>query len=100
MLTPAEEMGLSGMNLAGRVRRALHKIPEPELFGLLQRIEREAALRHLAYLRDGRPDPIRVMALPLTVLPDQRLLRPFRRADPPERPQANTGPLFSGFRPS
>ena len=72
MLTPAEEMGLSGLNLAGRVRRALHKVPEPELLGLLQRIEREAARRHLVYLRDGRTDTIRVMAFPLTVLPDQR----------------------------
>ena len=56
MLTPAEELGLSGMNLAGRVRRALHKIPEPELLGLLQRIEREAARRHLVYLRDGKTE--------------------------------------------
>ena len=34
MLTPAEELGLSGMNLAGRVRQALHKIPEPEMLAL------------------------------------------------------------------
>ncbi len=72
MLTPAEELGLSGMNLAGRVRRAMHKIPETELLGLLQQIDREAARRHLVYLRDGKTDVIREMAFPLTVLPDQR----------------------------
>jgi hypothetical protein len=72
MLTPAEELGLSGMNLAGRVRRALHKIPEPELLGLLQRIDREAAARHLVYMRDGKTETVRVLACPITVLPDQR----------------------------
>ena len=72
MLTPAEELGLSGMHLAGRIRRALHMVPEPEMLALLQRIDREAARRHLAYLRDGKPDTIRVLACPLAVLPDQR----------------------------
>ena len=56
MLTPAEELGLAGLHLAGRVRRALHKIPEADLPGLLQNIERESARRHLAYLRDGKTD--------------------------------------------
>jgi hypothetical protein len=72
MLTPAEELGLAGLNLAGRVRRALHKIPEADLPGLLQIIERESARRHLAYLRDGKTDTVRVLACPLTVLPEQR----------------------------
>jgi hypothetical protein len=72
MLTPVEELGLSGSNLAGRVRRALHKIPESDLLGLLQRIEREAGRRHLVYLRDGKTEVIRVMACPLTILPDQQ----------------------------
>ena len=72
MLTPAEELGLSGMHLAGRIRRALHRIPEPEMLGILQRIERESARRHLAYLRDDKTDVIRVLACPLAVLPDQR----------------------------
>jgi hypothetical protein len=72
MLTPAEELGLSGSNLAGRVRRALHKIPEADLLGLLQSIEREAGRRHLVYIRDGKTEVIRVMACPLTILPDQQ----------------------------
>jgi hypothetical protein len=72
MLTPIEELGLSGSNLAGRVRRALHKVPEPELLGLLQRIECEAGRRHLVYLRDGKTEVIRAMACPLTILPHQQ----------------------------
>ncbi len=72
MLTPAEELGLSGSNLAGRVRRALHKIPESQMLRLQQDIEREAGRRHLVYLRDGKTEVIRVMACPLTILPDQQ----------------------------
>jgi len=30
MLTPAEELGLSGLSLASRVRTAFGKIPEPD----------------------------------------------------------------------
>jgi hypothetical protein len=71
MLTPAEELGLSGLSLAGRVRKAFLTIPEPELLELLRHIREESFRRHLVYLRDGRPDAIRVLACPLTVLPDQ-----------------------------
>src|SRR5262245_33584841 len=71
MLTPAEELGLSGLSLAGRVRKAFLTIPEPELLGLIDRVREESFRRHLIYLRDGEPDAIRVLAAPLTVLPDQ-----------------------------
>src|SRR5437762_3043171 len=53
MLTPAEEMGLSGLSLATRVRKAFEQIPEPELICLMERIREEAVRRHLIYLRDG-----------------------------------------------
>lgn len=33
MLTPAEELGLSGLALASRVQRALHCLPEAALAG-------------------------------------------------------------------
>jgi hypothetical protein len=72
MLTPAEELGLSGMHLAGRVRRALHAVPEAEMAALMRRIDEEAARRHLVYLRDGKSDTIRVLPCPVTVMPDQR----------------------------
>jgi hypothetical protein len=71
MLTPAEELGLAGLNLASRVRLAFHKIPEAQLALLLQRIRDESLRRHLIYCRDGIDDAIRVMPCPITVLPAQ-----------------------------
>jgi hypothetical protein len=71
MLTPAEELGLSGLSLASRVRKAFYRIPESRLVGMIQRIREEALRRHLVYLRDGEIDTIRVMPCPVTVLPDQ-----------------------------
>jgi hypothetical protein len=71
MLTPAEELGLSGLNLASRVRKAFYRIPEGELASLVRRIQEESFRRHLIYLRDGEPDVIHIMPCPITVLPDQ-----------------------------
>lgn len=71
MLTPAEELGLSGLGLASRVRKAFHDIPEATLIEMIGRIRAEALRRHLIYLRDGQPEPIHVMPAPVTVLPDQ-----------------------------
>ena len=71
MLTPAEELGLSGHSLAGRVRQAFYKIPEPVLVEVIRRMREEGFKRHLIYLRDGEMDTIRVLPCPLTVLPDQ-----------------------------
>jgi hypothetical protein len=71
MLTPAEELGLSGLSLASRVRKAFFDIPEAQLVALLQRIRHEATSRHLIYLRDGQLETIPVFACPMTVLPDQ-----------------------------
>jgi hypothetical protein len=71
MLTPAEELGLSGLSLASRVRKAFYKIAEPTLVGLLQSIREESLRRHLIYLRDGEWDTIRVLPCPITALPDQ-----------------------------
>jgi hypothetical protein len=71
MLTPVEELGLAGQALAGRVRRAVHAIPDPDLRDLLVRIQAEAEARNLIYYRDGEADVIRVLPTPLTVLPDQ-----------------------------
>lgn len=71
MLTPAEELGLSGLSLASRVRKAFFKIPEDELQQIVERIRLESSRRHLWYLRDGQVDTIRVLACPVTVLPTQ-----------------------------
>lgn len=71
MLTPAEELGLSGAGLAARVRRAFYSIPETQLVELETRMHEEATRRHLWYLRDGKAETIRVLLLPLTALPEQ-----------------------------
>jgi hypothetical protein len=72
MLTPAEELGLSGLSLAGRVRKAFVQMPEEQLVALMQEIRDESTRRHLIYLREGQLETIRVLPFPLTVLPDQR----------------------------
>jgi hypothetical protein len=71
MLTPAEEMGLSGLGLASRVRKAFYRIPESDIVALMKRIREESTRRHLIYLRDGELDTIHVLPCPVTVLPDQ-----------------------------
>jgi hypothetical protein len=71
MLTPAEELGLSGSSLASRVRKAFYTIPPGALAELIERIRAESSRRHLIYLRDGELETIRVLPCPITVLPDQ-----------------------------
>jgi hypothetical protein len=71
MLTPIEEAGLAGQGVAGRIRRALWRTPEPELRALLDSITQEARRRHLVYLREGREETIRLLATPVAALPDQ-----------------------------
>jgi hypothetical protein len=71
MLTPAEELGLSGLSLAGRVRKAIQQIPTATLVGLMREVRDQSYRQHLIYLRDGQPEAVRVMPCPITVLPDQ-----------------------------
>ncbi len=71
MLTPAEEMGLGGMYLAGRVLKAFHTLDEPTLATLGQRIRDESLRRHVVYLREGVGETIRLLPCPLPMLPDQ-----------------------------
>ncbi|HEX6407151.1 MAG TPA: hypothetical protein VFZ90_08185 [Gemmatimonadales bacterium] len=71
MLTPAEELGLSGQALASRVHHALYRLGQDRLVHLVDDLRTEALTRHLVYFRSGEIEPIRVLPLPLTVLPDQ-----------------------------
>jgi hypothetical protein len=71
MLTPAEELGLSGLALAGRVQRALRSLPEGVLARLIDRLREAALEQHLVYLRDGELEPVRILPCPITVLPEQ-----------------------------
>jgi hypothetical protein len=71
MLTPAEELGLSGMSLASRVRKAFYQIPEATLVELTRKVREESFKRHLIYLRDGELDTIHILPCPVTALTDQ-----------------------------
>src|SRR5262245_28194233 len=71
MLTPAEEMGLGGMYLAGRVLKAFHTLDEQALGTLGQRIREESLRRHIVYLREGVVETIRLLPCPLPMLSDQ-----------------------------
>lgn len=71
MLTPAEELGLSGASLASRVRQAVYRLPERQLSELIERVREASQQQHLFYLRDGEFETVRVFPRPVTVLPDQ-----------------------------
>ncbi len=71
MLTPAEELGLSGLAVASRVQHALYGLGEPGLIRLIEELREGAISRHLIYLHGGEMEPIRVLPAPITVLPNQ-----------------------------
>jgi hypothetical protein len=71
MYTPSEEVGLMGLRLATRVQHAFDRIPDEQKVELLETVRRTAADRHLAYLRDGVTETIRLLPCPLTLRPDQ-----------------------------
>lgn len=71
MLTPAEELGLRGAAIASRIQLAFHRLPETELADLLEQLREGALQRHLVYCRDDGLDPVRVLPIPVTVLPEQ-----------------------------
>jgi hypothetical protein len=71
MLTPAEELGLSGLAVASRVQHALHRLAPAELGRLIERLRAGALEHHLGYLREGDLEPVRILPAPITVLPDQ-----------------------------
>jgi hypothetical protein len=71
MLTPAEELGLSGLAVASRVNHALYGLGDAGLIQLMEELRRGALSRHLIYFHEGVMDPIRVLPTPITVLPNQ-----------------------------
>jgi hypothetical protein len=72
MLSPAEELGLGGLSLASRVRKAFYHIPESELASLIETVQAEMQRRRVFYLRDGQAEVVRMMPCPITALPEQR----------------------------
>jgi hypothetical protein len=71
VLTPVEDLGLSGARMARRVHRVLRGLPQPELAALLDRLHERALARRLVYWHDDQVEAIRVLARPLAVLPQQ-----------------------------
>ena len=71
ILTPAEELGLSGLSLDSRVRKAFYAMPPEQVVDLYRRMEDEAIRRSLLYLRGGVAEGIRVLLRPIAVMPDQ-----------------------------
>ncbi len=70
-LTPAEELGLSGLSLDGRIRQVFYGLDSASVVQLLEQFEAEAFRRGLIYYRDGKPESIRVMLRPIGVMPEQ-----------------------------
>ena len=58
MLTPAEELGLSGQALASRVHHALYRLGQDRLVHLVDELRTEALTRHLVYFRSGEIEPV------------------------------------------
>jgi hypothetical protein len=71
MLTPAEELGLGGLSLDSRLRKAFYAIPPATIAEMIQNMTSEAFRRKLIYLRSGQAEAIRVLLRPIGVMPDQ-----------------------------
>lgn len=71
LLTPAEELGLSGLSLDSRVRKVFYGMPNATVVDLLHQMHEESLRRKLIYQRDGQEEVIRLMLRPLCVMPDQ-----------------------------
>lgn len=71
MLTPAEELGLGGLNFDARLRKVFYGLPAETIAELTDRMNQEAFRRGLIYSRGGAVEAIRVMLRPIAVLPDQ-----------------------------
>jgi hypothetical protein len=71
MLTPSEEIGLRGKQLATRVQDALDRMSEAEMVELMRAIRSAAEEKHLIYQRDGVDDVIHLLPCPITLRPDQ-----------------------------
>jgi carboxypeptidase Taq len=71
ILSPAEALGLSGATLEGRIRRAVHHVPDTAFARLAERLEADAWASRMIYDHEGREEAIRIMLRPLLVMPQQ-----------------------------
>lgn len=71
VLTPAEELGLSGLSLDSKVRQVFFSIPPQRIIEMGEIMVQEAFKRGLLYSRDGHDEAIRVFLRPTAIMPDQ-----------------------------
>jgi hypothetical protein len=71
LLTPAEELGLSGLGFDSKVRKVFYSIPPERIAAMTDRMTEQAWRRKMIYLRDGQVEAIRVLLRPIGVMPDQ-----------------------------
>ena len=71
MLSPAEELGLSGLSLDSRVRKVFYSVPPARVVQIMGRMQEESARRNLVYMRNGQTEVIRVLLRPIGVMPEQ-----------------------------
>ncbi len=71
MLTPVEEAGRAGRDLAARVRRAVGRLDEAEWCDIIAALERQCRDSGVVYQRDGVAEPIRLLPVPIAALPEE-----------------------------
>jgi diaminobutyrate-2-oxoglutarate transaminase len=71
MLTAADERGLKGLSLDGRVRRAFYDLSASAIWDLAERLPVAARNHKLLYYRDGQEDVIPVILRPTAILAEQ-----------------------------
>jgi carboxypeptidase Taq len=71
VLTPAEQLGLSGAALDARVRQAVNFIPDSVLVHVARRLADDARASDVVYAHDGKLETVRIMLRPLLVMPEQ-----------------------------
>jgi len=71
ILTPAEELGLSGLSLDSRLRKVFYGMPQQTIVELRDRMHSAAKKVNLCYWRDGQAETIHLLMRPLAVMPDQ-----------------------------
>jgi hypothetical protein len=66
-----EAEGLRRTRLAARLRQALYHVSAADLARAHERMREASLERHLDYFMDGEVNTIRVLPLPITILPEQ-----------------------------
>ncbi len=71
MLSAADQRGLKGLSLDGRVRRAFYDLPASQIWDLAAKMPESARRHKLLYYRDGAEDVIPLILRPTAILAEQ-----------------------------